>query len=92
MVEALASGTPVAGFPVRGPIDIIAADGSGPDGRAGGRIGALSVNLEEAIALALTASRTACAAEGARYRWSACTSQFLDGLSILRRAELRAAA
>jgi glycosyltransferase involved in cell wall biosynthesis len=92
MVEALASGTPVAAFPVHGPIDIIGADGRGPGQRAGGRIGALSENLEQAVAVALTASRTACAAEGARYRWSACTDQFFGGLSRVPRAALRSAA
>jgi glycosyltransferase involved in cell wall biosynthesis len=92
MVEALASGVPVAGFPVRGPIDIVTAGGCGPDGRAGGRIGALCDNLESAIAEALTANRTACAAEGARYRWSMCTDQFLAGLCLVDRRGMRAAA
>jgi glycosyltransferase involved in cell wall biosynthesis len=84
IVEALASGTPVAAFPVHGPIDIIGAEGCGPASRAGGRIGAVSVNLEEAIAVALTANRTACAAEGARYNWRACTDQFFAGLQLLQ--------
>jgi glycosyltransferase involved in cell wall biosynthesis len=92
MVEALASGVPVAAFPVRGPIDIITSGGCGPDNRAGGRIGALAQSLEVAIAGALTANRTACAAEGARYRWSACTDQFLAGLCLVDRRGLRAAA
>jgi len=89
MVEALASGTPVAAFPVPGPLDIVGMEGRGPGDRAGGRIGALSVNLERAIATALTASPTACAAEAARYRWGTCTAQFLDGLNALpaRRGE-----
>ncbi|WP_404710158.1 glycosyltransferase family 4 protein [Sphingomonas sp. MMS24-J13] len=92
MVEALASGTPVAGFPVRGPIDIITGGGRGPDGRASGRIGALSENLETAIVDALTADRAACAAEGARYSWSACTDQFLAGLCLVGHEALRSAA
>ena len=92
MIEALASGTPVAAFPVNGPIDIIGPDGRGPGARAGGRIGMLSENLEAAITGALTASRTACAAEGARYRWSACADQFLDGLCPVHREERRIAA
>ena len=91
MVEALASGTPVAAFPVRGPIDIVTAGGRGPADRAIGRIGALADTLEAAMAEALTADRAACAAEGARYSWSACTDQFLAGLQPIGRQELRAA-
>jgi glycosyltransferase involved in cell wall biosynthesis len=92
MVEALASGTPVAAFPVRGPIDIITAGGRGPDGRASGRIGSLSDNLESAITDALTADRTACVAEGRRYSWAACTDQFLAALCLVDHQGLRNAA
>ena len=45
------------------------------------RIGALDVNLEAAIRLALTADRAACAEEGARYEWDLCTDRFLEGLA-----------
>jgi glycosyltransferase involved in cell wall biosynthesis len=79
MIEALASGLPVAGFPVRGPIDIIGADGIGMFGGST-RIGALDEDLEAAIRLAMTADRTACTAEGRRYGWDRCTGQFLSGL------------
>jgi glycosyltransferase involved in cell wall biosynthesis len=92
MVEALASGTPVAGFPVRGPIDIIAVGDRGPGGRAGGRIGSLSDDLDSAIAGALTADRAACAGEGGRYSWVACTDQFMTGLCLIDRQALRNAA
>ncbi|PXA86354.1 alpha-mannosyltransferase [Nostoc sp. 3335mG] len=79
MIEALASGVPVAGFPVRGPIDIIGADGFGMFGGAA-RIGALDEDLEAAIRIAMTADRAACAAEGRRYGWDRCTGQFFSGL------------
>jgi len=79
MIEALASGVPVAGFPVRGPIDIIGEGGVGMFGGAA-RIGALDEDLEAAIRLAMTADRAACAAEGRRYGWDRCTGQFLAGL------------
>lgn len=79
-IEALASGLPVAGFPVAGPIDIIGLDGKGMHGGAE-RIGALDEDLEAAIRLALTADRQACAAEGERYEWDLCTDRFLEGLA-----------
>jgi glycosyltransferase involved in cell wall biosynthesis len=91
MVEALASGVPVAGFPVPGPLDVIGADGCGPGGRAGARIGALDPDLGRAVRVALTADRSACIAEGRRYNWERCTDQFMAGLRPLR-AGNRAAA
>ncbi len=80
MIEALASGVPVAAFPVRGPIDIIGADGVGMFGGRG-RIGALDEDLGAAIRLAMTADHRACAEEGRRYSWDRCTDQFLSGLA-----------
>lgn len=79
-IEALASGVPVAAYPVAGPIDIIGRDGTGMHG-GGKRIGALDDDLEAAIRLALTADRKACAEEGERYEWDICTDRFLDGLA-----------
>jgi glycosyltransferase involved in cell wall biosynthesis len=81
MVEALASGTPVAGFPVQGPLDIIGHAGRGPDERAGARIGAVDEDLTRAITVALSADPVACAAEGRRYSWAHCTDQFFAALS-----------
>ncbi|HEY0269477.1 MAG TPA: glycosyltransferase family 1 protein [Sphingomonas sp.] len=77
MIEALASGVPVAAHPAPGALDII-----GRDGRGGGpaRIGALADHLSDAIAQALGADRAACVAAGRRYDWAVCTDQFLAGL------------
>ncbi|WP_116090364.1 glycosyltransferase family 4 protein [Sphingomonas crusticola] len=72
MIEALAAGTPIAAFPVQGPLDIV--------GGASRRVGALDEDLAAAISLALTAQPSACAVEGRRYSWDACTDQFLAGL------------
>ncbi|MFA7439562.1 MAG: glycosyltransferase family 1 protein [Sphingomonadaceae bacterium] len=91
MVEALASGIPVAACPVPGPLDVVGADGLGPDGRAGARIGALDADLGAAIRMALTADREACVAEGRRYDWQNCTDQFLSGLRPLNADNLLAA-
>jgi glycosyltransferase involved in cell wall biosynthesis len=79
MIEALASGVPVAGLRVPGPLDIIGADGRGRGGGAP-RIGATSDTIADAITVALTADRAACAAEGRRYSWANCTDQFLAAL------------
>jgi len=82
MIEALASGVPVAALPVPGPLDIIGRDGLGHRG-GNARIGALDDDLGRAIDRALGLGRAACAAEGARYSWDACIEQFLTGLSPL---------
>jgi glycosyltransferase involved in cell wall biosynthesis len=77
MIEALACGTPVAGYPVPGPLDIVGLDGTG-----GGdtRIGAVDDDLGRAVSVALTADRAACARMGATYCWSRCTDQFVGNL------------
>lgn len=80
MIEALACGTPVAGYPVPGPLDIIGQDGFGSDGRAPGRIGAVSHDLSAAMHLALRARRADCVAAGRRFGWDACVDQFLAAL------------
>ena len=86
MIEALASGTPVAAYPVRGPLDIIGTMGRGLGGHAT-RIGALDDNLAMAIRAALGANSRACVEEGQRYDWERCTDQFLAGLRPVRRVE-----
>lgn len=77
-VEALASGLPVAAFPVHGPLDIVGRDGCGQG--AGRRIGALHDDLNQAIRAALAGDRSACVAEAQRYNWNSCTEQFILGL------------
>ncbi len=79
-IEALASGLPVAAYPVPGPLDIVGLEGRGMHGGAE-RIGALSNDLGEAIQLALTADRSACTAESTHYEWDRCTDRFLAGLA-----------
>jgi glycosyltransferase involved in cell wall biosynthesis len=80
MIEALACGTPVAAYPVAGPIDVLTPEA-----------GAMDERLETAIARALTLDRTACAAAGARFTWAASARQFLDALAPFG-GEQRAAA
>jgi len=76
MVEALASGTPVAAYPVPGPLDILADKGRALP------VGAMDDDIGAATMRALTMDRGACAAEGRRYDWGRCTQQFLAGLRV----------
>ena len=69
MIEALACGTPVAAFPVAGPIDIITD-----------RVGALSEHLNRAIDVARYCDRQDCLQLGESYTWEAASTQFLHGL------------
>jgi glycosyltransferase involved in cell wall biosynthesis len=70
LLEALASGTPVAAFPVTGPIDVI---GDAP-------VGVLDEDLKAAALGALKVDRVACRAYAERFSWAASTDQFLEYL------------
>lgn len=71
VIEALASGLPVAAYPATGPIDTVTDE----------RFGALDNALGAAVRRALaTGDPAACAAEGARYTWDRCTRQFFENL------------
>jgi glycosyltransferase involved in cell wall biosynthesis len=75
VIEALASGLPVAAYPVTGPGDIITNE----------KLGACDPDLGRAVARALaTGDPAACAAEGAAYTWENCTRQFLANMVPLR--------
>lgn len=80
IIEALACGTPVAAYPVAGPKDIVTE-----------KTGALSDNLDRAIAAAVFCDRHDCASYGATYSWEAATAQFLAGLVTLKGADRVAA-
>lgn len=81
MLEALACGVPVAGFPVQGPLDIIGADGRGPLRTLPRAVGSLKLDLAEAIVQAATLSRADAAGYGAEFCWDACTDQFVGGIT-----------
>jgi glycosyltransferase involved in cell wall biosynthesis len=75
LIEALASGVPVAAYPVTGPLDIVTNE----------RLGALDEDLGKAVARALrTGDPAACAAEGRTYTWENCTRQFVANLVSIR--------
>ncbi len=80
MIEALACGTPVAAYPVAGPVDVLTPE-----------TGMMHTDLPAAIAGALTLDRGACAAAGARFTWAASARQFLDALQPIAGVRARAA-
>jgi glycosyltransferase involved in cell wall biosynthesis len=69
-LEALASGVPVAAFPVTGPKDVI----------GGHPIGALNEDLREACLAALKVSRQSCRDFALRYSWENSARQFAGHL------------
>lgn len=70
LLEALASGVPVAAFPVTGPRDVI---GDSP-------VGVLSEDLRAACLGALEISREACLEFAADHTWEASAHAFLDNV------------
>ncbi len=70
LLEALASGTPVAAFPVQGPLDVIA------DSPAG----ILDEDLQGAALRALNIPRTTCRDYASRFSWEASAEQFMQHL------------
>jgi glycosyltransferase involved in cell wall biosynthesis len=69
MIEALACGTPVAAYPVPGPLDVL-TPGSGT----------MAERIEDAIAGALRLDREQCLAHGRSFTWQASADQFLAAL------------
>lgn len=80
MLEALACGTPVAAYPVPGPLDVIGADGCGVRAEFTGTTGAVDTDLAAAITRALQVPRTNCARYAELFSWQSCAAQFLDSL------------
>ncbi|MBR0554675.1 glycosyltransferase family 1 protein [Ciceribacter sp. L1K23] len=75
ILEALASGVPVAAYPVTGPVDIIPAES---------RAGVLRNDLREACIAALDCSRSAARSLAQTFSWRAATRQFLDNVMSAR--------
>jgi glycosyltransferase involved in cell wall biosynthesis len=73
-LEALACGTPVAAFPVTGPLDVIADH----------PVGALDQDLRSACLRALDMSRDACRRFALERSWENSARQFIGNLSALQ--------
>ncbi|MGA7710675.1 MAG: glycosyltransferase family 1 protein [Rhizomicrobium sp.] len=72
ILEALGCGTPVAAYPVQGPIDVV----------DGAPVAALDEDLAKACRQALTIPREAARAFALTRSWRACTEQFLSNLAV----------
>ncbi|WP_109356302.1 glycosyltransferase family 1 protein [Sphingorhabdus sp. EL138] len=70
LIEALACGTPVAAFPVTGPVDILTE-----------KSGVMAESLDRAIADAQYLRSEDCLKRAAHFNWTASARQFLEGLA-----------
>ena len=74
MLESMACGTPVAAFPVAGPIDVVKAP----------QAGILDNDLRRACMAALEVSREGVLAHAATFNWALASEQLLSALQPIR--------
>jgi glycosyltransferase involved in cell wall biosynthesis len=72
MLESMASGTPVAAYPVTGPRDVITSEN-----------GAMDEDLAHAVGIALGRDRRKVRKSSKAYDWETCTKTFLDALTVI---------
>lgn len=72
VLEALASGLPIAAYPVQGPSDILGSSNS---------VGTLSEDLRSAALRGLTLNAEECRQFAQSFSWAACTEQFVLNLN-----------
>jgi glycosyltransferase involved in cell wall biosynthesis len=75
MVEALASGVPVAAYPVPGPLDVVTDP----------KVGALNEDLRAACLAAITCDPQDCRRHAETFTWASCAEQFLAALHAVPR-------
>jgi glycosyltransferase involved in cell wall biosynthesis len=73
MLEANASGLPVAAYPVTGPVDVV----------IDGRTGALDDDLRNACLRALGIDREECRRRAESLSWQRCAQQLFDNLAVI---------
>jgi len=69
-LEAMACGTPVAAYPVTGPLDVLTDP----------RVGEMDTDLRLAALAALRGDRTACRVHAETFSWRASAESFLNHL------------
>jgi glycosyltransferase involved in cell wall biosynthesis len=74
LLEALASGVPVAAYPVAGPLDVIDHSGAG----------CLDWDLAAAVRGALVISPEVCRSHAETFSWENSARQFLGNLHVFR--------
>lgn len=74
LLEALASGVPVAAYPVPGPLDVVGDSGAG----------CLDENLATAVTEALAVPAERCRARAEAFSWDNSVRQFLANVTPLR--------
>ena len=82
LLEALASGLPVAAYPVPGPADVVGAN----------PVGVLDEDLGKAAVAALGIDAGLCRAHALEFSWAASTLQFVDNLAPFETGVWQAAA
>jgi glycosyltransferase involved in cell wall biosynthesis len=75
MLEALACGTPVAAYPVQGPLDVV----------GGSEVAVLGDDLRQAALDAITIEAASCRQHAERHSWAEATRQFLAGQQVVSR-------
>ncbi|SKA24215.1 Glycosyltransferase involved in cell wall bisynthesis [Enhydrobacter aerosaccus] len=75
MVEALASGVPVAAYPVPGPLDVVTTS----------KVGALNEDLRAACLAAVGCDSADCRTHAETFTWAQCARQFRDALHQIPR-------
>jgi 1,2-diacylglycerol 3-alpha-glucosyltransferase/glucuronosyltransferase len=81
LLEALASGLPVAAYPVTGPADVLGSAG----------VGVLDEDLRAAALAALDIPRGRCRSFALAYGWEASAKQFLDNILAAQASTQRVA-
>lgn len=79
LLEALASGVPVAAYPVSGPLDVI----------GGAPVGVLSDDLQEACLAALKIPRESCREFAVGHSWEACARVFVENVTRERPPQVK---